>query len=162
MVDSVPALAASRLYLYLSKGADDLTMTLWSTLATTQLQIFAAHACTNGFVITKRMSSVVSHFGLANQALPSGPTEAHHARTTMSSRKSVHQRMSVSDRFLPRGDEAMGTIQGDGESQRGILCTVEYAVKHDNQGGEVEEASQTACDESSAWAAETALSSGRW
>jgi hypothetical protein len=110
MVDSVPALAASRLYLYLSKGADDLTMTLWSTLATTQLQIFAAHACTNGFVITKRMSSVVSHFGLANQAIPSGPTEAHHARTTMSSRKSVHQRMSVSDRFLPRGDEAMGTI----------------------------------------------------
>jgi hypothetical protein len=153
MVNSVPALAASRLYLYLSKGADDPTMTLWSTLVTTQLQIFAAHACTIGFVITKRMSSVVSHFGLANQALSSSPTKAHGSRTTMSSKTPVHQQGFVSGRFLPRGDA---------ESQRGILCTVEYGVTHGNEGGEVEEASHTAGDESSAWPPETALSSGRW
>jgi hypothetical protein len=142
MVDSVPALAASRLYLYCSKKPGDPTITLWSTLVITQLQVFAAHACTFGFVITERMNGMVSHFGLANQAPPSGPTETYHSQRTQSSK---------------------GPVRGDGESQTGIIMkTFEYEVKEDEEAGRVEKASQGTVVESSAWARETAQSSGRW
>jgi hypothetical protein len=113
MVDSVPALAAIRLYLYCSKRSGDPTITLWSTFVVTQLQIFAAHACTFGFVITKRMNGMVSHFGLANQALSSGPTETYRSQRTESSKKPV---------------------RGDGESQEGIIMkTLEYEVTLDDE-----------------------------
>ena len=142
MVDSVPALAASRLYLYCSKGADDPTMTLWSTLVITQLQIFATQACTIGFVINKKMSGMMSHFGLAAQALPSRPTETYYSQATDSRKRSV---------------------RGHGESQEVIIMrTFEYDVRHDDGVGSVEKASEVTGGESSAWAHETALSSGRW
>ncbi|GAB7336573.1 hypothetical protein MBLNU13_g09840t1 [Cladosporium sp. NU13] len=70
----LPALAALRLYLYCSQGTDDPTMTLWSIIVVTQLQIFAAQACTIGFLITKRMSGMVSRFGLGIRTVTSGLT----------------------------------------------------------------------------------------
>ena len=143
MVDSVPALAASRLYLYCSKGLDDPTITLWSTLVITQLQIFAAHTCAIGFVITKKMNDMVSHFGLINQALSSGPTETYRSQMTGSSKEPVRE---------------------DGESQTGIIMkTFEYEVRsQDDEAGRVEKERQGTGGESSAWAHETALSSARW
>jgi hypothetical protein len=161
MVDSVPVFAASRLFLYCNKGADNPTMNLWSTLVITQLQIFAAHTCTTVFVVTKRMKSMTAHFGLGNQAISSASADAYHSRTTRSPDRLAHQQRTGRCEVLPYGDETAGPIWGDGESQRQIMRTFRYEVTRDIEDERAEGANQFTCDASSTWAHEIAPSSER-
>jgi hypothetical protein len=126
MVDSTPALAALRLYLYCSKRADDPTMTLWSTLVVTQLQIFAAHTCTISFLITKRMSGMVSNFGLGIQTISPGLTTTDRSRGDTSSAEPARRQRGASVEASSVDDATWE----DGESQKGILRTTRYDVTH--------------------------------
>jgi hypothetical protein len=131
----VSALAAFRLYLYCNKEAGNPTMNLWSTLVTTQLQIFTAHTCTTIFVVVKKMSGMTAHFGLGNQAITSGSADTHHPRTPRSSDRLASSRRRVSGEVQSDEDETVG---GDGESQRQIMRTFEYKVTRDIEGGRAE------------------------
>ena len=114
-------------------------MNLWSTLVTTQLQIFTAHTCTTIFVVVKKMSGMTAHFGLGNQAITSGSADTHHPRTPRSSDRLASSRRRVSGEVQSDEDETVG---GDGESQRQIMKTFEYEVRHDNEDGRAERANQ--------------------
>ena len=130
MIDSAPALAALRLYLYCSKGAADPTMTLWSTLVVTQVHIFAAHACTIGFVITKRMSGMVSRFGLSIRTIPSGLTGTE---------RSPGDTSSATEPARQHGRTSTGAFSFDDDgSQVGIMRTTEYYVTHGEMEGRID------------------------
>jgi hypothetical protein len=135
MVDSVPALAALRLYLYCSQGNDDPTITLWSTIVFTQLQIFAAQACTIGFLITKRMSGMVSRFGLGIRTVTSGLTGTDRSREDTSSARPARRRRRTSAEDSSFDDEIAGAMLRDDESQMGIMMTTEFNVTHDKMDG---------------------------
>ena len=138
MVDSVPALAAFRLYLYCNKEADNPTMNLWSTIVTSQLQIFTAHTCTTIFVVIKKMSGMTAHFGLGNQAITSGSADTYHSGAARSLDRLARRQRRVSGEVQPHDDEIVGPMWGDGESQRQIMRTFEYKVTRDIEGGRAE------------------------
>ena len=142
MVDSVPAIAALRLYLYCSQGADDPTMTLWSTIVCTQLHIFAAQACAIIFLIVKRMSSMVSRFGLGIRTVSSGLTETERSRGDTSAATSARRQRRVSAGALSFEDEDEDEISSgmwrDDESRRAIMAiikTTDYRVAHHETDG---------------------------
>lgn len=138
MIDSAPALAALRLYLYCSKGAADPTMTLWSTLVVTQVHIFAAHACTIGFVITKRMSGMVSRFGLSIRTIPSGLTGTERSPGDTSSATEPARQHGRTSTGAFSFDDDTGRMWDDGGSQVGIMRTTEYYVTHGEMKGRID------------------------
>ncbi|GAB7336536.1 hypothetical protein MBLNU13_g09811t2 [Cladosporium sp. NU13] len=126
----VPALAALRLYLYCRQGADDPTMTLWSTIVLTQLQIFAAQACTIGFLITKMMGGMVSRFGLGIRTVSSGLPGTEGSCGTTSAATPARRQRGASAEALWLDDATWE----DGGSQKGILRTTRYEVTdHDTE-----------------------------
>jgi len=142
MVDSVPALVAFRLYLYCNKEAGNPTMNLWSTLVTSQLQIFTAHTCTIIFVVIKKMSGMTTHFGLGNQAITSGSADAYHSGAARPLDRLARRQGRVSGEVQPHDDKMVDPMWGDGESQRRIMRTFEYVIGYDDVDGRAEGADQ--------------------